>query len=67
MVLAPGPEGRVVSSGDRLIVLRALKAGMKDLRDGQWIGAVAASRDDESNPLMDECDEDMCHQFSVWG
>ena len=45
-------EGRVISSGDRLIVLRALKAGMRDPKDGQRIGAVAAGRDDRANPFL---------------
>ena len=33
-VLTPNPEGRVVSPGNRLTVLRALAAGMRELGEG---------------------------------
>jgi len=51
-VLAPSPGGRVVSRGDRLIMLRTPTAGMRDLSYGQRIEAVAIGGDNGANPLL---------------
>ena len=50
--LASGPVGRVVSPRDRSVVLKALAAGMRDLRGSQQIGTVAVGGDSGANPLL---------------
>ena len=51
-ILAYDTEGRHVSLGHHLTVLRALRVGMRELEEDGWTGIAVIGVNDGANPLL---------------